>query len=669
MIKTKTKTGMAALLLAGSTLTSVALWGGPTAARAAPGDSGAEKPLTLHGALELFPSFAQHDKRGPLPIMPIYDVTRLPGDWKYKRDEWDPTEVSPPLGALETVLNTTRPVVTGFGFTGNGDARQAFVDVKQRVGAFMMRGTGTYKWAGSYQDGAGDSVRSGYGRDTERVILGYMPDARTSLKAIVIRDEIREDKQAGTTTTKPTGAFASGADSLETERYIGRLLFDKGFEGTLEGLHAETAVMFIDRVNNNFDLQEGVQPGQRQEANVDRRMVEARLHGDLRLGDTPLRVGVRGLYDNHDANRSTGLNLDTYSSVQYPDVTRLESEVFAESAVDLGPARLDVGLRWQHASTSLGRADESVSWLNPAGTRAVRTTTPRALYRQYAGTTDTDANLDAVSAVATLSRSWLDDALDGHLSLGRIARLPENQELYFARDHAQARMRAIGNPDLDPEAHYRVEAAGTYASPAWLGFGRMAPLSEGPSVRLSASVSYDYVDNFISRDRASDLTMIWRNVDAQFTSVAVSAEWNATRTLSAGLYGRATWAENLDDDRGLYGIAPAELVALVDYHDRLSVHGTWNAGLKVRAVAGPTDADDSIYAGTGLDPEDIEGFAALDLYAGLQLHDRVGVRLGVSNVLDTEYAELDPHYVTDTPDPGPINAPGRTFFLWTVVNF
>jgi len=663
---TKTKTGMTALLLAGSALTSITLSAAPSIALAADG----ARPVQLRGALELFPAFRQHDKRGPLPIMPIYDVTRLPGDWRYKRDEWDSTAISAPLGALDTVINTTRPVVTGFGFTDNGDARQAFVDVKQRVGAFFVRGTGTYKWAGAYLDGDGHAVRTGYGRDTERLILGYAPDADTSLKAIIIRDEIRDDRQAETTNTTPAGAFTIGADSIETERYIGRLLFDKGFEGTLEALHAETGVTFVDRRNNNFDLQDGRLPGQQQEANVDRRMVSGQVHGDIRvMDDFALRVGLGGLYDNHDANRSTGRSLETYSSIQYPDITRYETDAFVESVIDLRPGRLDLGLRWEHASASLGRADETVSWLNPPGTRVMSNTTARNLYARYSDTTETDTDLNAFSAVATLSRSWLDKALDTHLTAGRIARLPENQELYFARNHAQAQMRAVGNPGLDPEAHYRIEAGGTYESAAWHEFGRMAPLEDGASFRLSGSVSYDYVDDFISRTRAPDLALTWRNVDAQFTSVNVSAEWNATRTISAGLYGRATWAQNLHDDRGLYGIAPAELTFLADYHDRLSTHGTWNAGLKVRAVAGPTDADDNMYSGTGLDPEDIDGFAVLDLYAGAQLHDRIGVRLGVSNVLDTQYAELDPHYVTDTPNPGPINAPGRTFFMWTVVNF
>jgi hypothetical protein len=97
-------------------------------------------------------------------------------------------------------------------------------------------------------------------------------------------------------------------------------------------------------------------------------------------------------------------------------------------------------------------------------------------------------------------------------------------------------MRAIGDPGLDPEIHYRAEAEATYESAAWRGVGRTAPLADGPSVRLSASASFDFVKNFISRDRAADTALIWRNVDARFVSLSMAAEWNLTRTLSAARF-------------------------------------------------------------------------------------------------------------------------------------
>jgi len=654
---TRKKTGILTLLLSTVTVAPSAL------------ADEADGPLTLNAALDLFPAFSQHAARGPMPIMPLYDITGLPGDWAYKRDEWDSWAPSPGLGALESVVNTTRPVVMGFGFTDNGEARQAFVDAKQRVGAFMMRGIGTYKWAGTYEDGDGDTVRTGYGRDTEQLILAYTPDLDTAVKAIVIRDEIRDNKLPETTNHDPSGAATIGIDSLRTTRYIGRLIFDKALDGTLEALHADTRVTVIDRHNNNFDLQATKQPGQRQDANIERHAIEANLHGDLRLGDTPLRVGARGLYENHDGDFATGADLSSLAAIHYPDITRYETALFAETAFDVDVARLDLGLRWEQATTDLGRADDTVTWLNPPGTRVASSTTARDLYRRYAGTGDVDRTKHAVSAVAKVSRSWLDDALDTHLSAGRIARLPDNQEMYFARYHGNSLLRQVGNPDLDPEVHYRVAVGASYESAGWLAFGRRAALSQDPAFHLSASLSHDYVDDFISRDRASDRTLVWRNVDARFTSLDAAAEWNATRTLSLGLYGRVTWAETVDDDRGLYGIPPAEAVFLADYHDRLSSHGTWNVGLKVRAVADPSDADDDVASGTGADPEDIDSFTVVDLYGGLQFHDRVGMRLGVSNLFNTEYAELVPRYATNTPNPGPTNAPGRTFYLWTVVNF
>ncbi|GEO82317.1 TonB-dependent receptor [Pararhodospirillum oryzae] len=654
---TRHHTGLAAFLL------------GSVAVVSATPALAADEKLTMLEANKLFPAFDQWDKRGPMAIMPLYDVGRLPGDWAFKTDEWDPDAPSAGLGALDSVLNTTRPVVAGFGLTDNGEARQAFVDARQKVGAFMLRGVGTYKWAGTYQDGDGDTVRSGYGRDTEQLIATYQPDSATTLRTIFIRDEIRDYKMPETAIHDATGAFGIGMDSVKTTRYIGRVMLDKALDGTVEKVHGETRLLVLDRDNNNVDLQAAKQPGQRQKADIDRHQIEASGYGDLRLGTVPLRIGARGMYENHDGAIYGGSTLETLSAFQYPDITRFETTLYAQSALNMAAGKLDMGLRWEQATTGLGRADDTLTWLNPAGTRAASTTTARALYSRYAGTDDTDRFLNGVSAVATLSQEWMDKAVDTHVSVGRIARLPDNQELYFARYHGSSAMRHVGNPGLDPEAHYRIETGASYKTASWSAFGRKAALAQGPAVKLAASASYDYVDDFISAERASDNTLTRRNVDAQFASVNASAEWNVTSTFSTGLYGRVTWAENLDDDRGLYGVAPAEAVFLADYHDRLSTQGTWNVGLKVRAVADPSDADDDTNTGTGLDPEDISGFTVLDLYGGVQVHDRIGIRLGVSNVFNTEYAELVPQYAVDTTNPGPVNAPGRTFFLWTVMNF
>ncbi len=59
----------------------------------------------------------------------------------------------------------------------------------------------------------------------------------------------------------------------------------------------------------------------------------------------------------------------------------------------------------------------------------------------------------------------------------------------------------------------------------------------------------------------------------------------------------------------------------------------------------------------------------VDLYAGIQVHDRVGLRLGIENLFDKTYAEHDPHIATDESNPTAVNAPGRTFYARAVAAF
>ena len=59
----------------------------------------------------------------------------------------------------------------------------------------------------------------------------------------------------------------------------------------------------------------------------------------------------------------------------------------------------------------------------------------------------------------------------------------------------------------------------------------------------------------------------------------------------------------------------------------------------------------------------------LDVYAGVQIYDRIGLRVGLENIFDTAYEE---HVARDTLDSiqrQRINAPGRSVFVRGIVTF
>ncbi len=103
--------------------------------------------------------------------------------------------------------------------------------------------------------------------------------------------------------------------------------------------------------------------------------------------------------------------------------------------------------------------------------------------------------------------------------------------------------------------------------------------------------------------------------------------------------------------------------------DSLSEFGTWNTGFKLRAVAGQHRLDVDPAAGSGFDADNRGGFALLDLFAGLQLHDTIGLRGGIDNLLNKTYAEFNPANATDDANPSSVNGPGRSYYLRALATF
>ena len=194
---------------------------------------------------------------------------------------------------------------------------------------------------------------------------------------------------------------------------------------------------------------------------------------------------------------------------------------------------------------------------------------------------------------------------------------------------------------------------------------------------VSGAMRASYVEDFITRDRArlqpgvlqDDRALIFRNVDVSMLTAELDATWNLTPRLSTRANLIYTLAENTSDDRPLYGIAPLEANLLIDYSDRLATFGSWSVGGKLRLVADQNRVDDDLNSGAGFDQGETDSFAVLDLYAGVQLYDRVGLRVGVENVFDTTYEE---HVARDTLDSiqrQRITAPGRSVFVRGMITF
>jgi len=236
--------------------------------------------------------------------------------------------------------------------------------------------------------------------------------------------------------------------------------------------------------------------------------------------------------------------------------------------------------------------------------------------------------------------------------------------------------RWIGNPDLNPEKHYKAEVGVNFKGDGYKDYQRSKP--QGSAWQAGFSTYYDKVDDFVTLDKArgqsgvlqSDSATISRNVDATLMGASAELAWNINTNLSTRVVANYTYGENDSDNRPLYQVRPFETYWLVDYQDDLGVIGTWNVGAKLRYSGRQSRLDDDTLTGLGMDNDGTSGaFTTLDLYGGLQLYNQVGLSLGVDNVFDKQYNEhLTGTHVANTGRTA-VTAPGRSFFVRAVASF
>ena len=376
------------------------------------------------------------------------------------------------------------------------------------------------------------------------------------------------------------------------------------------------------------------------------------------------------------ARRYNVTNGGQVNAVRMPDVDRdtLALNLETERPLDEeGASRLKGGLRFERVTTEPGAADETPDGgPNPA----LFNINPRTLYNNYYGVTDLDATDNNLSGRLRYEYDIVPLDLTLYGDLSRLTRSGDNVEKYHAVSGAFT-SRWIGNPQIAPEKHNKAEIGFVHENGDFLGYQRMRP-GAGPfdSVRISGSVYFDRIDDFISLDRArgqsgiqvSDGALVYRNIDADWLGATADLQWNPTRHWSGRANASWQYAENTTDNRALYQIAPLEADLIADYQDNFGSLGSWNAGAKLRLAVDQDRMDDDTSTGSGFD-EHTGGFGVLDLYAGMQIYNRMSLSFGIDNVFDKDYREYIRGTHVDNPAKTTVYAPGRALWIRFSSNF
>ncbi|MCR6629808.1 MAG: TonB-dependent receptor [Magnetospirillum sp.] len=344
----------------------------------------------------------------------------------------------------------------------------------------------------------------------------------------------------------------------------------------------------------------------------------------------------------------------------------LRASTWAEHSRTLGKTKLEAGLRYD----AIGMSAADVH--SRPGAPGVYSSTPQELYDRYYGANRDNDSLDHnISGRLRAEQSVAPGAL-AFVDLSRMVRSPDHTERYNANG-GPAPLVEVGNPTLDPEAHYKAALGGSVSGGGYKGYGRA---SAPGAWQVEASTWHDRVADFVTIDMARGQSgvavatggQVYRNVDAAISGISadlrsILAEHLAVRLNLTGQRGR-----NLTDHRPLYQVPPLEANLFLDTFGGDADFG-WNAGTRLRAVAAKRAVDSSFATGSGMDTAGpAGGFATVDVYGGVSFGDSVAVTLGVDNVFDKLYREhLKATPMTST---GIMpNAPGRTLVLRALVTF
>ncbi len=533
-----------------------------------------------------------------------------------------------------------------------------------------------YTKANSYKDGNGDKVNFGYKRTGANAMFGFVPNAYNELKFSFLLDKISDDKQ-------PHYVM----DAIQTNRYIFRFDYRLGEENLDNTLNLAVLYRDISRQANNFDLR--TNSGARTKMKVDRNILDINAKYDVSWQKGHNEFGIIYTHDTHLAKRfmkPANAADFTHNGYRFANVLVNQISLYESLKFDFNEMNaLNLGLHYDYNIADIKDKDVIVA---QSGNQQI--TANNMWFMHYGQRLGKNIKKDALSA--SLKYELKPTSSQNYsLNLQSIERIASNDERFVSinpaaattapyAQQAQAHAQAwVSNPFLEPERHNRVKFEAKIKSESFKSY--MNSAYDENAFSLGGYVMADFVDKFILYDRFRSYEnadaaqqalyrshIISRNVDARIFSANANLEYNFLSNFGAKLNVWYSLGENDTDKRPLYQIRPLETQLNLDYED-YAFFGKFNIGSALRAVAKQTRRDDSVATGLGIDREKA-GFAVLDIYAGLSIYDKIGLRFGVDNVLNKAYSEyVSASHVEAIAPTAIVNAPGRTFYISIHGNF
>ncbi|MBT5373040.1 MAG: TonB-dependent copper receptor [Rhodospirillaceae bacterium] len=529
----------------------------------------------------------------------------------------------------------------GGGWNDAGNIRSGFFDGTAGTAETQIRAMSTVTEANHYRDGDGNKVLSAFHNHSAGGTLAFTPSEMTELSF-------------GFDYAETTDAYFPGAgmDSPESDNKTFRVKGEHRLEGTLvQEVRANAYGSLVNHLMDNYSLRDRSSNFLRVPSTSN--TFGGEIEADLGIGGQALTLAVNAQQNTRDATRyrgTTSSNVTTSNSNLWPDVGIKTTGLAAEAPLALGQdTRLIAGARYDYVHVSYGRANQTLA-MAMAGIN-----TANGLYNKYYGAT---AETQAEHNFGGLLR--MEHDMEGGPSLfagiSRSVRTADATERGLANNMMTTSW--VGNTNINPEKHNQLDLGLEWSTQA---------------VSVSASGFVDYVDDYIFYDSArgqrgvaiiEPTTVVYTNIDALMAGGEISASvrpWGPVFLQADVSY---IYGENLDDHIPLAQMPPLTATVTAEWQEE-----TWTLGARMRGTTKQTRVDMDAGTGSGRDIQKTPGHAVLDLYANVYALDPLEVSLGVSNVLDHNYANYLNRSDVVTNTVVQVNEPGRAVYVRALARF
>lgn len=568
-----------------------------------------------------------------------------------------------PRMSYHSVTNTLDNALNPFHFASGIYGNSSYNALLFKFRASQIYGTANahYTKANSYKDGNNHKIDFGYKRTGANFVLGFVPNAYNEFKATFLYDNIADDKQVHYI-----------MDPIKTTRYVFRFDYRLGEEDLSNTLNLGAFYRNLKRMANNYELRAAANARTKME--VQRQILDINARYNIAWQGGTNEIAAIYTHDTHLAKRfmSSAGSEFRHNGFRFANVKAQQISLFDTINFNFNEMNsLNLGIHYDYNLASIKDKDTIVA------TQGATQITPNNMwFAHYGQRVSGSIKKDALSFAIKYELKPFSNQIYA-LNLQSLERIPSNNERFVSinppGDNPQAHAQAwVSNPFLKPERHNRAKFDIQIQSQYFKDYMHSA-YDENAFV-FKASVMSDWVSDFILYDRFRSAAnanykqhIITRNVNARILSTNAHFAYNFLSHFGVKFDIWFNYGENETDKRPLYQIRPLETQLNLDYED-YAFFGKFNIGSALRAVAKQTRRDDDSLKGLGIDKEK-GGFALLDIYAGVSLFDKIGLRFGVDNVLNKTYSEYINISRVESLAPTAINAMGRTFYLSIHGNF